>query len=314
MSPEQAMGEKLDGRSDIFSLGVCAFEMLSGQQPFPGANVTSILYKLVHVEPVEPPDLEMNGLVPHKWREVFSKVLAKKPANRYQTASAFVEDLEYCLGSWFVGIGGDVAVAGGAPVPVGLEPTVTVQRPVLSVADFPATSELETLVPAPPEGIQACRARAAGGTRAWRGGGGDGPAAAAADVPARRPGRRDARARRATASPHAADVGRGHEHPGPASAAGAPAGGGQDAAARARAREARHAAARAAGGGRGRRRRRPAARRRRHRRLGAVATVAHPGAGGRGRAVRDGVGAGGHGRRPVRAPPPPLRPSARCAS
>jgi serine/threonine-protein kinase len=54
MSPEQAMGDKLDGRSDIFSLGVCCFEMLSGEQPFPGTNVTSILYKLVHVDPVEP--------------------------------------------------------------------------------------------------------------------------------------------------------------------------------------------------------------------------------------------------------------------
>ncbi len=105
MSPEQAMGEKLDGRSDIFSLGVCAFEMLSGQQPFPGNNVTSILYKLVHVDPVEPVDLEMNGLVPHKWREVFNRVLAKKPDDRYQTASEFVRDLELCLGSWFTGLG-----------------------------------------------------------------------------------------------------------------------------------------------------------------------------------------------------------------
>ncbi|HEV8253109.1 MAG TPA: serine/threonine-protein kinase, partial [Vicinamibacteria bacterium] len=69
MSPEQAMGEKLDGRSDIFSLGVCAFEMLSGEQPFPGANVTSILYKLVHVDPIEPADLEMHGLVPQKWHD-----------------------------------------------------------------------------------------------------------------------------------------------------------------------------------------------------------------------------------------------------
>ena len=94
MSPEQAMGEKLDGRSDIFSLGVVAFEMLSGQQPFPGPNVTSILYKLVHVDPIEPADLEMNGLVPQKWHEVFSKVLAKKPEQRYQTASAYVQDLE----------------------------------------------------------------------------------------------------------------------------------------------------------------------------------------------------------------------------
>ena len=101
MSPEQAMGEKLDGRSDIFSLGVCAFEMLAGEQPFPGNNVTSILYKLVHVEPIQPANLEMNGLVPQKWHEVFGKVLAKKPDDRYQTATEFVQDLEYCLGSWF---------------------------------------------------------------------------------------------------------------------------------------------------------------------------------------------------------------------
>src|SRR5258707_2157809 len=78
MSPEQAMGEKLDGRSDIFSLGVCAFEMLSGEQPFPGTNVTSILYKLVHVEPIEPANLETNGLIPEKWQEVFGKRLAQK--------------------------------------------------------------------------------------------------------------------------------------------------------------------------------------------------------------------------------------------
>ena len=120
MSPEQAMGEQLDGRSDIFSLGVCAFEMLSGQQPFPGTNVTSILYKLVHVDPVEPADLEMNGLVPQKWREVFHKVLAKKPEGRYQTASEFVRDLEYCLGSWFTGLGDDVG-----PLATADESTVT---------------------------------------------------------------------------------------------------------------------------------------------------------------------------------------------
>jgi serine/threonine-protein kinase len=111
MSPEQAMGEKLDGRSDIFSLGVVAFEMLSGQQPFPGPNVTSILYKLVHTDPIEPPGLELLGLVPQKWREVFQKVLSKKPENRYQTASSFVQDLEYCLGSWFTGLGDEDTVA-----------------------------------------------------------------------------------------------------------------------------------------------------------------------------------------------------------
>jgi TonB family protein len=107
MSPEQAMGDKLDGRSDIFSLGVCAFEMLSGEQPFPGTNVTSILYKLVHVDPIEPANLEMHGLVPQKWHEVFGKVLAKKPDDRYQTGAEFVQDLEFCMGSWFGAVGAE---------------------------------------------------------------------------------------------------------------------------------------------------------------------------------------------------------------
>jgi TonB family protein len=126
MSPEQAMGEKLDGRSDIFSLGVVAFEMLSGQQPFPGPNVTSILYKLVHTDPIEPPGLELLGLVPQKWREVFQMVLSKKPENRYQTASSFVQDLEYCLGSWFTGLGDEDTVA-IAPMAEGrVDDTVTI--------------------------------------------------------------------------------------------------------------------------------------------------------------------------------------------
>src|SRR5688500_5665886 len=85
----------------MFSLGVGAFAMLSGEQPVPGSNVTGILYKLVHADPIEPSNLEMNGLVPQKWHEVFSRALAKKPDDRYQSATDFVQDLEYCLGAWF---------------------------------------------------------------------------------------------------------------------------------------------------------------------------------------------------------------------
>jgi TonB family protein len=151
MSPEQAMGEKLDGRSDIFSLGVVAFQMLSGQQPFPGANVTSILYKLVHVDPVEPADLEMSGLVPQKWREVFHKVLAKRPENRYQTASAFVHDLEYCLGSWFAGLGAEETVTLEQPVSGGVTvtlPSMPVPAPAVEAPAVTATLP----VPPRPEG------------------------------------------------------------------------------------------------------------------------------------------------------------------
>jgi serine/threonine-protein kinase len=111
MSPEQAMGESLDNRSDLFSLGVVAFEMLSGQQPFPGNNVTSILYKLVHADPVRPPNLEVLGLLPDKWHQVFSKILSKNPADRYETGAMFVSELELCLGSWFGGLAGETLYA-----------------------------------------------------------------------------------------------------------------------------------------------------------------------------------------------------------
>jgi TonB family protein len=167
MSPEQAMGDKLDGRTDIFSLGVCAFEMLSGEQPFPGNNVTSILYKLVHVDPIEPANLEMNGLVPSKWHEVFGKVLAKKPDGRYQTASAFVHDLEYCLGSWF-GALEDTIVQTSADLAATLDPrdassmlpdetpTARMSAPPLpvmpgaTVSDVPAAGVAPAAAPKPP--------------------------------------------------------------------------------------------------------------------------------------------------------------------
>jgi TonB family protein len=144
MSPEQAMGEKLDGRSDIFSLGVCAFEMLSGEQPFPGNNVTAILYKLVHMDPIEPANLEMNGLIPQKWHEVFGKVLAKRRDDRYQSAADFVRDLEYCLGSWFSGaLGGDLLAGSPAdfePAAPAAGPEQGAPRPAPAPAPMPAPS------------------------------------------------------------------------------------------------------------------------------------------------------------------------------
>src|SRR5262245_2665873 len=143
MSPEQAMGEKLDGRSDIFSLGVCAFEMLCGKQPFPGNNVTAILYRLVHTEPIEPDNLEMNGLIPQKWHEVFPKVLSKKREARYQTAAEFVRDLEFCLGSWFTGLGED------------LVPTESVPMPSIPAEAAPAPAAVKPAPPASPAPVAA---------------------------------------------------------------------------------------------------------------------------------------------------------------
>ena len=131
MSPEQAMGEELDGRTDIFSLGVVAFEMLSGQQPFPGNNVTSILYKLVHSDPVHPGDLEVLGLLPDKWHQVFSRVLAKDPMERFATAAEFVEQLEHCLGSWFGALEGETVIIKDPAALIGNE-TVASDKTVLA--------------------------------------------------------------------------------------------------------------------------------------------------------------------------------------
>jgi len=146
MSPEQAMGEDLDGSTDIFSLGVVAFEMLSGQQPFPGNNVTSILYKLVHSDPIHPDNLEVLGLLPDKWHQVFSRVLAKSPSERYPTAAAFVQNLELCLGSWFGALEGETVVL--------REPVFTPAMPArASSVDSDETVVIPPPVP-PPRGAE----------------------------------------------------------------------------------------------------------------------------------------------------------------
>jgi len=91
-SPEQIKEGTVDSRSDIFSFGVLVFELMSGQSPFPGTSINTILYRIVNEPPIEvqPP---VTGLLPEGWRRVFDKVLAKRPEARYPSCTAFVREL-----------------------------------------------------------------------------------------------------------------------------------------------------------------------------------------------------------------------------
>ena len=94
MSPEQVMGKAIDRRSDIFSLGVMLYEMLTGQAPFVGENINAIMYQTLNVVPAPPNKL--NPAVPEMLNFIVAKALAKKLEDRYQNAKDFAIDLRAC--------------------------------------------------------------------------------------------------------------------------------------------------------------------------------------------------------------------------
>jgi beta-lactam-binding protein with PASTA domain/predicted Ser/Thr protein kinase len=95
LSPEQAQGEPVDGRSDIYSLGCVLYEMVTSRPPFTGDSPVAIAYKHVRDDPVSPS--RINSDVPGDLEAVIMKAMAKNPANRYQSADEMKQDLERLL-------------------------------------------------------------------------------------------------------------------------------------------------------------------------------------------------------------------------
>src|SRR6202790_4292768 len=91
MSPEQVKGRAVDGRTDIFSLGVMLYEMVTGEKPFPGQNITTVIYKIVNEDPVPPRQIDPS--IHPGISAVVMKALAKEPEQRYQSCREMLEDL-----------------------------------------------------------------------------------------------------------------------------------------------------------------------------------------------------------------------------
>jgi len=92
MSPEQVQGQPVDGRSDQFSLAVIAFEMLTGEKPYTGEHLTTVVYKIVAEEPPSPH--RINASLGSGIESVLRKGLTKRPDGRYASCQEFIGALE----------------------------------------------------------------------------------------------------------------------------------------------------------------------------------------------------------------------------
>ena len=148
MSPEQVRGHALDGRTDVFSAGVILYELLAGERPFKGEDITQILYKIVN-EPPQPLGLDTLGELGPPLQKILDRALAKDPAARYASAAAFDEELS-ALAARIKG--------GQAPAPPAAAETLAGARRALGDGKVEeAVGKLRELVAEQPDSVETRR-------------------------------------------------------------------------------------------------------------------------------------------------------------
>jgi serine/threonine-protein kinase len=95
MSPEQIAGQKVDGRSDLFSLGVVFYELLSGERPFQGDSIATLMFNITASSPAPIKDLALN--IPQPCINIIEKLLVKDRELRYQQGKELVRELAECM-------------------------------------------------------------------------------------------------------------------------------------------------------------------------------------------------------------------------
>lgn len=134
MSPEQFMGQTVDGRSDLFSAGVILYQFLTGEKPFTGA-LTTIMHKVLKEEPPAPS--ELNVQVPRPFDALIRKALAKRPGERFQSGREFALALQMAASGQAVPADADATLvdaaeatlAGAAGQTLAVERTVAAPQP-----------------------------------------------------------------------------------------------------------------------------------------------------------------------------------------
>ena len=166
MSPEQFMGQTVDGRSDLFSAGVILYELLTGEKPFSG-SATTIMHKVLQEEPLPPSTL--NVQVPRPFDGVVKRALAKRPDERFQTAREFAEAIKAAVEGREAPVATDATVVGTAtmtkraaqgPIDIKTDPTQSTIRTVRQPA---AAAPAPTPPPAKPARSQGLAIAIVGG-------------------------------------------------------------------------------------------------------------------------------------------------------
>ena len=137
MSPEQLAGKKVDGRSDLYSLGVMLFQMLAGVLPFRGDSMSELMYKIANEEA---PDIRIiRPDFPQALADIVALALSKRPETRYQTGDQFAMDLRRVMGQ----------ISDAAPAQ-----RSTLSRPETTFTSSDKTVAFAATVPAMPTGVQ----------------------------------------------------------------------------------------------------------------------------------------------------------------